>query len=115
MKKGADVAFSYVLLVNGNTVSCAEIFASVMKNGKYATLVGTPTYGKGVAQSIIPLYDGSGIKLTTEKWYDNKGNSINKKGVYPDIRVSYRYKGEDEFNENLLEDTQILKALEILK
>ena len=115
MKKGTDVAFSYVLLVNGNTVSCAEIFASVMKNGKYATLVGTPTYGKGVAQSIIPLYDGSGIKLTTEKWYDNKGNSINKKGVYPDIRVSYRYKGEDEFNENLLEDTQILKALEILK
>lgn len=115
MKKGTDIDFSYVLLVNGNTVSCAEIFASVMKNGNYATLVGTPTYGKGVAQSIIPLYDGSGIKLTTEKWYDNRGNSINKVGVSPDIRVSYRYKGEDEFNEDLLQDTQVIKAMEILK
>lgn len=114
MKTGTKKEFEYVLLINECTASSAEIFASVMKNGNYATLVGTPTYGKGVAQSIIPLYDGTGIKLTTEKWYDNKGNSINKKGVYPDIRVKYRYLGEDEFEEDLSKDTQYLKAEEII-
>lgn len=114
MSTGKEPEFQYVLLINEETASSAEIFASVMKNGKYATLVGTPTYGKGVAQSIIPLYDGSGIKVTTEKWYDNKGNSINKKGIYPDIRVKYRYLGEDEFEEDLSQDTQYLKAEEII-
>lgn len=113
--KGKDIGFKYVLLVNKETASCAEIFASLMKNEDYATIVGVPTYGKGSAQSIIPLVDGTGIKLTTEKWYDNKGNSIDKVGVIPDIRVRYKYLGDDEFEEDEMQDTQVLKALEIIK
>ena len=101
--------------MNKETASCAEIFASLMKNEDYATIVGVPTYGKGSAQSIIPLVDGTGIKLTTEKWYDNKGNSIDKVGVIPDIRVRYKYLGDDEFEEDEMQDTQVLKALEIIK
>lgn len=112
LKKGSELAFNYVLLVNSYTASCSEIFASLMKNQGYATLVGNPTAGKGCAQTIIPLYDGTGLKLTTDLWYDTKGNSIHEKGVLPDIRVKYKYLGDDEFELNKLEDTQILKALE---
>lgn len=115
MKKGTTPEFTYVLLINENTASCAEIFASVFKNGNYATLIGTPTFGKGVAQSIIPLYDGSGIKITTEEWFDNNGININGNGIAPDIRVHYRYLGDDEFEDDIMKDTQVLKAYESIR
>lgn len=76
-----------IFLVNEYTASASEILSAAVKDYKKAFFVGTKTYGKGVAQEIFPLSDGSSIKLTVEKFYSPMMNEINKVGISPDFEV----------------------------
>lgn len=104
-----------VVLIDEHSASASEIFAGALKDYEYATLVGKTTYGKGVAQKIFPLSDGDALKITTEKWFTPKGNSIQGIGVAPDVEVEYEYSGPEDEDYNKQYDSQFLKALEIMK
>lgn len=104
-----------VILVNENTASSSEILsAAVRENNDNVTIVGKTTYGKGVIQTIFNLTDGSGIKLTTNEYYTPKRNTINKVGIKPDIEVEFP-KEESLYSVEEKDDTQLQKAIEILK
>ena len=76
-----------VVLVNGGSASASEIVAGCLQDLKRADLVGTKTYGKGSVQSILPLRDGSAIRLTTAKYYTHSHRIIHEKGIEPDHKV----------------------------
>lgn len=76
-----------VVLVNEGSASASEIFAGALKDWGRATIVGTLTFGKGSVQTIVPLKDGSALKLTTARYYTPKGISIQTTGVTPDVVV----------------------------
>ena len=105
-----------VVLINANTASASEIFAGAIRDFKYGTLVGTKSYGKGVVQNTLPLMDGSALKLTIASYYTPDGDSIQEKGIGPDIEVEYEYNGEgsgDDYEYD--KDSQVVKAIEVLK
>lgn len=77
-------SLKYVLLVDGETASAAEIVAAAVKDGG-GVLVGERTYGKGVIQETVFFDDGTGVSLTTREFFSPSGKAINKKGVKPDI------------------------------
>ena len=84
------------VLVNGNTASASEIFTGALKDYDEAEIIGTTTFGKGIVQSIIPLADGSAVKLTSAKYYTPSGVCIHGTGIEPDQVVEYdREAGED--------------------
>jgi len=76
-----------IVLVNGGSASASEIVAGALKDQKRAIIMGTQTFGKGSVQSILPLGNGTAIKLTTARYYTPNGNSIQAKGITPDITV----------------------------
>ena len=76
-----------IVLVNGGSASASEIVAGALKDHKRAIIMGTQTFGKGSVQSILPLGNGTAIKLTTARYYTPSGNSIQAKGITPDIMV----------------------------
>lgn len=83
--KGSVIDKPIIFLVNQYTASASEILSAAVKDYKKAFFVGTTTYGKGVAQQMFPLSDGSSLKLTVEKFYSPKGNTIQKVGITPDF------------------------------
>jgi carboxyl-terminal processing protease len=84
---GTVTRYPLVVLVNGGSASGAEIVAGAIQDHGLGILVGTQTFGKGSVQTIIPLKDGSGLKLTTARYYTPSGRSIQAKGIVPDIIV----------------------------
>ncbi len=107
---GADFNLPLVVLVNEYSASASEILAGAVKDAGIGTLVGKKTYGKGIVQNVIPLDDGSGIKLTVADYYTRGGNNIHLKGIEPDIEVEMD-------SEKYLEDktdTQLDKAVEVI-
>lgn len=82
-----EAGFDYVVLVNGNTASAAEIFAGAIQKNHGGKVIGTTTYGKGLIQSVYKLKDGSALRLTTEEYYLPDGKRINGRGIKPDIRA----------------------------
>jgi carboxyl-terminal processing protease len=74
-----------IVLVNQGSASASEIVAGAMKDWNRAVILGTQTFGKGSVQTVIPLSDGAGIRLTTAKYYTPKGTSIQNTGITPDI------------------------------
>lgn len=78
-----------VVLVDGGSASASEIMAGAVKDHGIGTLIGTKTYGKGIVQSILPLQDGSAVKITTSKYFTPNGNNIHKIGIEPDEEVKF--------------------------
>jgi carboxyl-terminal processing protease len=79
--------FPMAVLVNNGSASASEIVAGALQDHGRAIVLGTTTFGKGSVQTIIPLSDGSGLRLTTAKYFTPKGRSIHGKGLSPDITV----------------------------
>ena len=115
-KKGKEIDIPVVILVNENTASASEILTAAIKENNENTVhvVGKTTYGKGIIQSIFTLQDGSGIKLTTNEYYTPKHNTIHKIGIKPDYDVEVP-EGESSYTITEKNDTQLQKALELLK
>ena len=108
---GHDVNIPTVLLVNGNSASCSEIFAGAYKDFGRAQLVGTQTFGKGIVQFVLPLGDGSAVKVTTQHYYTPNGFDLHGTGIAPDVEI----KSEEGDSLNGEKDAQLEKALELLK
>ena len=104
-----------VILTNENTASASEILAGALKDLGKAKIVGTKTYGKGVIQQILSLSDGSGLKITIEEYQTPNRNKINKVGIEPDETVELPDSVKSVLNVEENEDTQLQKAIQILK
>ena len=112
---GKETDIPMVVLINGNSASASEIFSGAMKDTGKAKLVGTTTFGKGIVQSVIPLEDGSAIKLTVAKYFTPNGNDIHEIGVAPDYVVELKDGKTTAVNLDRKEDTQLDKGVEVLK
>lgn len=114
-KDGGKIDIPMVVLVNGDSASASEIFAGCMQDYKRATIVGTQTFGKGIVQQVIPLDDGSAVKLTIERYFTAKGQDIHGVGITPDVVVELpdELKYEPILTEE--QDIQLQKAYELLK
>ena len=99
-----------IVLINNGSASASEIFAGALKDHKRAIILGENSYGKGSVQSIIPLRNGGGMRLTISKYYLPSGKSISEVGVTPDILVEE--KGED-FLINSEKDNQLNYAIKL--
>jgi len=87
-RKKAHTGLPIVLLVNGGSASASEIVAGALQDWSGALLVGSRTFGKGSVQTIIPLSDGAGLRLTTARYYTPKGRSIDGTGLEPETTVA---------------------------
>ena len=94
-----------VVLVNGGSASASEIVAGALRDLDKAILVGTKTFGKGSVQTIIPMGDGSGLKLTTAKYFTPNGTSIHDVGIIPDIVVELP---DIEAEESVVEGEEVI-------
>lgn len=104
-----------VVLVNENTASASEILAGALKDHKKATIVGTKTYGKGVIQQVLTLKSGAGLKITVEEYYTPNRTKIDKNGIEPNETVQLPETVETPLRVERNQDTQLQKAIEILK
>ena len=87
-KNAKEHSYPIIVLVNGGSASASEIVAGAFQDHGRAVILGTQTFGKGSVQTIIPLEDGSALRLTTARYYTPKGRSIQAQGISPDIVVA---------------------------
>lgn len=106
-----------VVLINGNSASASEVLTGALKDYKKATVVGERSYGKGIVQDVYPFFDGSGISITSAKYYTPNGICVHDTGIEPDIIVE----APDEYRDKLVseiehsDDVQLKKAIELIK
>ena len=126
---GAHADYPMVILVNGGSASASEIVAGALQDMERAKLVGTKTFGKGSVQTIIPLSNGAGLRLTTAKYYTPSGRVIHEKGIVPDVVIEEPPPPKDETgqeqtlqrrrlslpDDDLSIDPQLQKGVEVLK
>lgn len=103
------------VLINGNSASASEIFAGAVQDYGIGTLVGTTSFGKGIVQNVIPLSDGTALKLTTAKYYTPKGRNIHKIGIEPDVKVELSDDAKKLVTIPIKKDNQLQKAISIVK
>lgn len=145
MRGGTEPDYPIVVLINGGSASASEIVAGALQDHKRAVVMGTRSFGKGSVQTIIPLSDDSGLRLTTAKYYTPNGRSIQALGIVPDIEVPQseikevavgnNFREKDlknhfvteggaaqektsprvELDENVRKDYQLMRALDLLK
>ena len=105
-----------VVLINEGSASGSEIFAAALQDYKRAVILGTKSFGKGSVQTVIPLSDGSALKLTTSRYFTPLGKQIHGKGVIPDLIVGGVKSGEgDEKLKDYKSDLQVMAAVNYLK
>jgi len=97
--KGEFINWPIVVLINEGSASGSEILAGALKDNKRGIIIGTQSFGKGSVQSVIPLPDGAGLKLTTSKYFTPSDISIHGVGITPDIIVEYDSDGAVEDKE----------------
>ena len=100
-----------IVLINNGSASASEIFAGALKDHKRAIILGENSYGKGSVQSIIPLKNGGGIRLTISKYYLPSGKSISEVGISPDIEIDEE---GQEFRIKTSTDNQLNYAIKLL-
>ncbi|MEE3253453.1 MAG: S41 family peptidase [Nitrospinota bacterium] len=119
--KVAGVNYPLIILVNGGSASASEIVAGALQDLNRAIVLGTPTFGKGSVQTIIPLSDGSALKLTTARYYTPSGRVIQENGIEPDILVEMeaveeiKKKDEDEDSEEKTKLRRFLREKDLKK
>ena len=101
-----------IVITNTGSASASEILSGALKDHKRAIILGEKTYGKGSVQSIIPLKNGGGMRLTISKYYLPSGKSISGVGVIPDIFIEEE---GDNFKIDSLTDNQLNYAIDLLK
>ena len=105
------ISIPLVVLTNGYTASASELLTGALHDYGLATVIGTNTYGKGIVQTIYPLSDGSGIKITTSRYYTPNGVCIHEVGIAPDIELEY----DSELYSTEKIDNQLEYAIDYLK
>ena len=100
-----------MVLVNGNSASASEILAGAIKDYRKGVLVGTTTFGKGIVQRVLPLTDGTALKLTISAYYTPNGNNIHGVGIEPDVICEFD--SEAYYEDGM--DNQLEKAVEEVK
>ena len=100
-----------IVLINNGSASASEIFAGALKDHKRAIILGENSYGKGSVQSIIPLNNGGGIRLTISKYYLPSGKSISEVGVSPDIVIEE----QSQFELDSDKDNQLKYAIRLFQ
>lgn len=105
------------VLVNGNSASASEILAGALKDHKKGILIGAKTFGKGLVQEVVPLEDGSGLKVTVAKYFTPSGVCIQDIGIKPDLEVQVpeKYKNFPASQIPKDEDIQLQTAVEVLR
>lgn len=123
--KSMPLDLPMAILINEGSASGSEIMAGALQDYKRAIIIGTKSFGKGSVQTVIPLSDGSALRLTTSHYFTPSGKIINGKGVTPDILVEEsklperleekkeKIKKDDEFNYK--EDAQLIRAINTLR
>lgn len=116
--KAGSLDIPLAVLVNEYSASASEVLAGAIQDYGVGTIVGTTTFGKGVVQTMRYYDDGSGLKLTTYKYFTPKGRDIHEKGIEPDIKVEISEEAQNFLKENPEEelpdnlDAQLMKAVE---
>ena len=105
LSSGGELDMPVAVLVNGGSASASELLAGALQDRKKGIIIGTQTFGKGIVQGLYSLSDGSGLKITIQKYYTPNGVCINGIGITPDYVI------ENDGNEDL----QYNKAVELLK
>ncbi len=103
-------------LINGNSASASEVLTGALKDYGKAVIIGEKSYGKGIVQDVYPFYDGSGISLTSSKYYTPNGVCIHEIGIEPDIYVAMpeEYAGTFASMVERDKDVQLQKAIEVI-
>lgn len=104
-----------IILANENTASASEVLIGALKDNNRAQVIGEKTYGKGIIQTVMTLFDGSGIKITTAEYFTPNGTAIHEIGIEPDIEVSFPSTITNIYSVEREQDTQLKKAIEELK
>jgi carboxyl-terminal processing protease len=107
-----------VVLVNSGSASASEIVAGALQDHNRATIVGTPTFGKGLVQTVMPLSKGRAVKLTTSRYYTPSGDSIHEVGIKPDVETDETPGFPDLSLAGILDrhaDIQLAEAMEQLQ
>ena len=114
-KEPDELDVPIAVLINGNSASASEIFAGALQDYNRATVVGTTSYGKGIVQKVIPLSDGTAVKLTISKYFTPKGRDIHEKGIVPDVEIEL----DDNLRQEIIiepeKDNQLQEAIKLVE
>lgn len=114
-KDGHQIDVPIAVLINGNSASASEVFAGCIKDYDWGVLVGTTTFGKGIVQHLIPLDDGTAIKLTTSHYFTPSGFDLHGKGIEPDVEIELEEELKTKISIEPEEDNQLQKAISVLQ
>ncbi len=112
---GHQLDIPMAVLINGNSASASELFSGALQDYGAAVIVGTQSFGKGIVQNLIPLGDGTAVKLTTSRYYIPSGVCIHETGITPDIVVELDEELRNQVTVDPEKDNQLAAAIEALQ